>query len=559
MEYEDRARQLLSRALVTVLLAAPLALPLSSAGQTADRVWRDADEEQVARPRGPADWLAEPPPSPPTGAERGLEEGPWPPEDTARLKADRWLAAPAIDSLSPSLIGSAGPRPAIVSRIPGLSRTESGGFFPPDTSIGIGPERLVQTVNTYARIFDRDGATLDSARLQEWFGVASVASVTDPKVHWDPFSERFVAVMLELDFDRTEAWLNVALSRDATPDALAPADWCTYRVSTVHADSWGDYPGLGLNDRWIAVSTNNFGFNSGFVESRMFVFDKTVVKGTLASCPELPTFTFNLLEDSSGETVFNPQPAQHYDPSATSASTLFAVGSVFGVGNSYTLWRIEAKGGKPRLTDEIVSSSQYVIPPNAEQPGGLELDSGDNRAMQQASYRNGQLWLAHSTRCVPKGSTDFFSCIRVAQMRPGDRRGDAEVDFEATLGKKNEYFFWPGVVVTEDGDVVVAALRSGANRFLETVTFGMRKGAARFTEPFAPARFGGPRPTEPGDCTPINVSRNSFGVAIARSGDYVGLALDPDSPDIWISGEHGEIVPPVGGCIWSTALVRVRF
>lgn len=546
------SRALLAAAAALLLVPGPGRLPASEA-------WRDADEERVLSPRPALEAGAAVLPAVAAVDDervRGLEEGPWPADRVAALKADRHRQLPLADELTATPAGTAAPRPGIVSRIGGLNREESGGFFPPDTSIGVGPDRLVQAVNTHARLFDRDGAVLDSERLQEHFAIDPRADVTDPKVQWDPFAERFVMVVLELDFDSRQAWLNVSLSRDAAPASLGPAEWCNYRLSTVHADSWGDYPGLGLNDRWIAVSTNNFGFESGFVESRLFVFDKAKVAGTLATCPSLPSYTFNLVRDSAGTFVFNPQPAQHYEASDADA-TLFAVSSDYGYGDTYTLWRIVAKKGKPKLRDELVYSSAYSLPPNALQPDNLELDSGDNRVMQQLSYRDGQLWLAHSTGCTVKGSGDVLSCARVVAMRP-DATGGPAVEFEATLGRKGEYFFWPGVVVAGNGDVVVAALRSGVNRYLETAVFGMKAKTRRFVEPLAVAKFGKPRTSEPGVCTPINVSRNSFGVAIARSGDYLGLVLDPASDDLWVSGEHGSRTI-VGGCIWATDLVRIRF
>jgi hypothetical protein len=317
-----------------------------------------------------------------------------------------------------------------------------------------------------------------------------------------------------------------------------------------------------MNDRWLAVSTNNFRFSGGFAEARLFVIDKSRAAGTLTSCPNLKLYAFNPGVDDSGHVAFNTQPAQHYDASTEKDSPLYAVSSHYNSSpdSGYTIWRIAGKRKRPKLRHTVVESESYALPPNAQQPGGLELDSGDHRVMQQASYRNGQLWFAHATGCEVKGSNDPLSCVRVVGLRPETDEGPV-IDFEATLGRKKEYAFWPGALVTADGDVIVAALRSGPNRYLETVVYGMAKGAARFAElmslPRAP-RFGRPRTSEAGECTPVAVSRTTDGRSIARSGDYVGLALDPDSNDLWVSGEHGGR-GLAGGCIWSTDIVRVKF
>lgn len=556
------ARRLLLAAAIVPLLAAVPGTGSPAALQSEQG--RPPDEEAELRPYVPQaiDRV-----SPPASREQGMEEGPWPAATMGRFKGDpaAGRALPLADDpfeLAAARLAQVRARPAIVSRFSGLDRSESGGSFPPDTTIAVGPQHVLQAVNLATRLTTRDGIELDMASSFEQFGVPLTGFLSDPKLHYDPFTKRFYMVLLQIDFNAGEAWFHLALSRTSSPASLAPDDWCTYRYSTVRQGAWGDYPGLGMNDRWLAVSTNNFGFQGGFQESRLFVVDKSKATGELASCPNLKLFAFNPGVDDQGFVAFNPQPAQHYDASTEKDSPLYAVSSHFNSSpdSGYTIWKIAGKGKRPRLSHEIVDSEIYAVPPNATQPGGLELDSGDHRVMQQATFRNGQLWIAHSTACEVKGSSELLSCVRVVGLRPEGEEGPV-VDFEATLGRKKEYAFWPGVIVTDDGDVVVAALRSGTIRYLETVVYGMAKGAARFAElvslPRAP-RFGKPRTSESGQCTPINVSVTTDGRSIARSGDYVGLALDPASDDLWVSGEHGE-TNLAGGCIWGTDVVRVKF
>jgi len=561
------ARSLFQPLTLAALLAmAVLSVSPLAAIQEQDELGRLPDEEAELSPRPRATVDA---PAATPWRDGGLEEGPLP-EAVFREMKERARTAAGLPLAQEPFPGATAreaqlrARPAIVSRFDGLDRSESGGSFPPDTSLAVGPDTILQAVNTAARLTTRDGAELDASSLFDFFGVVPTHLLSDPKVQFDPFSERYFMVILEIDFDSEEAWFHLALSRGEAPSTLAADQWCNYRYSTVRRGAWGDYPGLGMNERWMAVSTNNFAFSGGFVESRLFVIDKSKAQGELASCPKLKMFAFNPNPDSGGYVAFNPQPAQHYDATGEKDSPLYAVGSniaslVAGDGG-YTIFRIAGKGRRPRLSSQEVMAEPYTVPPDAEQPGGLTLDSGDFRVMQQATYRDGQLWFAHSTACQVKGSPQGLACVRVTGLRPAAEGGPA-IDFQATLGKKKEYLFWPGVLVTEDGDVVVAALRSGPNRFLETAVFGMAKGAARFAElvsiPRAP-RFGKARTTEPGACTPINVSTTTDGESIARSGDYVGLALDPESDDLWVSGEHGKFGLG-GGCIWGTDVVRVRF
>lgn len=495
----------------------------------------------------------------------GIEEGPLPEARRQQMKdeARRRTDLPVASTLGPaSPLPQTRARPGIVSQFPGIDRSEAGGFFPPDTSLAVGPGHVLQAVNTGARLSTREREEVEGANLFEFFGVPVTNLVSDPKVHFDPFTGRFFMVVLEISFGDNDAYLHLALSKSATPPSLGAEDWCNYRFRTVRRQGFGDYPGLGMNERWLAVSLNNFGFSGGFVGSRLFVIDKSKVTGELTGCPSFKLYTFNVDEDKSGNLVFNPQPAQHYDETGEPDTPLFAATSHFdgsvGGGSAYAIWRIAGKRKKPTLSHEIVEAEAYFLPPNAAQPGNIEADSGDHRIMQQATYRDGQLWLAHSTACLVKGSSSTLSCVRVTRVRPLAAGGPV-IDFQATLGRANEYLFWPGVIVTADGDVVVASLRSGEERFLETSVFGLRRGALRFEEIRAAPKFGKPRTTEPGDCTPVSASRTPDGRLIARSGDYLGLALDLSTDEIWVSGEHGKTGRFGAGCIWGTEVVRIRF
>ena len=65
--------------------------------------------------------------------------------------------------------------------------------------------------------------------------------------------------------------------------------------------------------------------------------------------------------------------------------------------------QVVATGGTPTLSNVVIPSEAYGIPPGAEQKGTTSLlDSGDDR-MQQVQYINGELWGALDTSVtIPK-------------------------------------------------------------------------------------------------------------------------------------------------------------
>ena len=554
----------------------------SHAGGMVQRAFRDADEiEQVKPccPTRPTAALSEagghgprPQPRPP------VRESPFDVETLRRLKdaAASDPAAPAGRHLrlgpAPSQLSRA---PGLKASFPGLKQGELGlGAFPPDSQLAVGPEQVLQAVNIAMRLTDRSGGNAFSQTLTEHFGLPPSTggslepTITDPKAYYDPLSKRFFLVILEVDFARSvyaRAYLSV--SRSSAPTSLSDTDWCKYAISTKLGNTWGDYPGLGMSERWLAISTNNFPFTGSFSsQSRLFVADKTALADNSAGCPTAKFFKFNLRKNDLGE--FSVQPAQHYESTGLAGEPLFALSSEVLGGSTYTLFRITTKGGRgaprPKLARaEVRALERYTFPPQASQSGGGELlETGDPRVMQQAVYRHGRLWFTHATGCSLKGSQTNLACVRVGRIEPGESGGT--IDFEDTFGRKKEYFFWPGVAVTPGGDVVAGFLRSGDNKLLGTAYAGMKQGALRFGDAAGlPRGFDNAKYAATGECTlqtqsVVQLPTGERAVRV-RTGDYIGIAPDPVTEDVWLTGEHGKFGFGGLSCSWASNITRVRY
>ncbi len=460
--------------------------------------------------------------------------------------------------------------PAIQQSFAGIAQGEIGVVAgPPDTTLAVGPSHVIEAVNLAVRLTDRQGNSLAEHSLHEHFGfqptgASSDPVITDPKLYYDALSNRFFLLMLEIDFNEGAfSRARLSVSRSGSPTSLGEADWCNYAISTQQGNTWGDYPGLGMNERWLAFSTNNFPFSGFSLRSRLFVADKTALVDNGSECPSTKFFKFNLgLNDTAD---FNPQPVQHYEETGLPGNPLYAVSTDVLGGKTYTLFRIASKrnrrGARPRLKRQtLAAGDSYTIPPTATQLGGnVEIDTGDDRVMQQAVYRHGRLWFTHATGCRVKGSPTNQSCVRVVRVEVGEK--DAAIDFEQTLGKKREHYWWPGVVVTPGGSAVVAFQRSGDNKLLGLSYAGIADGTAVGLTPRK--GFDKVRSAANGECTLqtqqlIVLPSGEVGIRV-RSGDYVGLAPDPETEDVWLAGEHGKLMFGGLSCIWGTTVVRVRY
>ena len=491
------------------------------------------------------------------------------PETWERLKAEARAdpQAPLAHELSDFASARA---PGILQSFAGIAQGEIGlAAAPPDTTLAVGRDKVIEAVNLAVRLMDRKGNSLAEHSLHEHFGFAPSGSsadavITDPKLYYDAMSDRFFLIMLAIDFNlSTSSRAHLSVSRSGSPASLGEADWCNYAISTKQGNTWGDYPGLGMNERWLAFSTNNFPFSGFSLQSRLYVADKVALADNAGQCPSAKFFKFNLGLNATAD--FNPQPVQHYEGTGLPGNPLYAVSTDVLGGKTYTLFRIAGKnnsrGSKPRLGRETLAANEsYTIPPTATQKGGSrEVDTGDARVMQQAVYRHGRLWFTHATGCRVRGSSTNQSCVRVVRVDVGQT--DATIDFEQTLGKKREHYWWPGVTVTPGGAVVVAFQRSGDTKMIGVSYAGIADGTrARFA---SRKGFDKVRSAVSGECTLQNEQRvllaNGTIAIRVRSGDYVGLAPDPETEDVWMAGEHGKLAFGGLSCIWGTTITRVRY
>jgi hypothetical protein len=425
--------------------------------------------------------------------------------------------------------------PPITKRFDGLNYFNDPGF-PPDTIISAGPTHIIEMTNSGIRLSSKDNTNVQSQKVTEFFERPN-KFLFDPKVTFDNISNRFFALILEFDDSPKTSFFHLAISRTPTPSNLT-SDWCRYRISGISGDSAADFPGMGMNENWMALTANNFRFSDDmFSKVLIKVINKSVLVNNANSCPGIKVFTF------TNPNAFTVQPAQHYSPTNLSGNPLFMVSTIFGADRVYELWRVKgAVGSRPTITKTNVIGQPYSIPPNAKHKGESALfDTSDNR-MLQVIFRNGSLWNSFSTGCS-FGAPPNESCARIVQIVPNETSGAA--GFEASIGGGANRFFWmPAVAVNQSNDVVITFQQSSPGLFLGTAYTGKRRNASRF-EPFRVAKAG--------ECNLKDIDDSDRN----RTGDYTGAQADPIDTSFWIAGEY----PSTFGarCEWATVIARVKY
>ncbi len=470
----------------------------------------------------------------------------------ARLAEEGRRRAPIARELEvagPTTVGIEPLAPRVRKSFNGLDIGQGGGFVPPDTALAVGPEHILQAVNVAIRLSDKSGKNVIVQTGEEHFGSGDFF---DPKVHYDPASERFFIVLLDQDEDTARSKVFVSVSRSSTPESLTGDDWCSYSFKSKKKGAWADYPGLGVSGDWVTIATNNFGFGTGgFSSAWLWVMDKAKLVDNVAKCPtKNKVWSFRVGDDDDGVVAFTLQPAQHLDTDARANGDHHVVASQpIGFSDQYGWWTISRKGKKPKLSSRMVEGAGYSFPPSATQKGSeKELDTIGHRLMQQVTVVNGQLWLAHTTACRFGDSEDVVACIRVERFAVDGLKSG----FTDLFGVPGGFLWVPGIAVSSNGDVVTTFQMTSAKLRLSTGLSGMRGGATRFgpmrslADEFdaVKAVFKGKCPTE-------------FGDPEVRTGDYIGAASDPSTDDVWISGEFGAKVS--GLCGWNTKIGRVSY
>src|SRR5262245_42211637 len=92
----------------------------------------------------------------------------------------------------------------LLTTLEGLTQAQGGFFDPPDTTLAVGPSRIVEQVNTGIALFEKSGTRLDSMRGEPFFGKTSNDFVFDPLCVYDEYSGRFIAAALQLDSNNSK-------------------------------------------------------------------------------------------------------------------------------------------------------------------------------------------------------------------------------------------------------------------------------------------------------------------------------------------------------------------
>jgi hypothetical protein len=415
----------------------------------------------------------------------------------------------------------------------------------PDTILAVGPNQVVEATNRDIAFFDKAGNSLSTQHLKTFWAPVLPNNlpvpgdiITDPKVSFDELAGpagRFIVTTFELNFVTQDSHLLLAVSNDANPlDGFTEM----HRISTAENGTFGDFPQLGWDADAVYVTTNQFKFagfphHDAFDHARVLTFDTfSLTDGdnstlTLSSVDRLPPH-------------FAMQPAAMHG--AKAGDPMYFVesmvpGGASGGGGFLDIVQMTNKlSATPTFTDFKVLVPHYNHPPNADQPGGVQLDTGDARILS-AAWRGGRLVATLTAQDDP---------TQTAQARWYEF---STAGASPTLTQTGSIDAGPGVAtyvpsinIAPNGDLGLTYLESSASQYLSVEITGQKAGAAAGT-------LQAPIEAKAGEAT-LRVFRAPGELAgPLRTGDYSGVGIDPADGSFWAANEYTTtaVFPPPPG------------
>lgn len=402
---------------------------------------------------------------------------------------------------------------------------------PPDTHAAVGMDRIVAVTNGHVAIYNKMGSLLAGgdagSGAVDLDAFCGAEGCFDPKVIYDQYAGRFVAVVLS-GRNFNDSTLHVMVSKTGAPANLSTA-WDRYALpagTTIGAgNGWFDYPGLGVSPDALVVSGNVFSNAGTFLGTRLRVFDKPELYDGDAQVSYVDV-------DQDGSTAgFTIQPAHHF---GTPPTGTFYLLQRWGP-QTLRLWTLTGVPSSPTVTGVNISTNfQGLCVGSAPQKDtSVEIDTVCLR-MMDAVWRDGSIWGTLTGSSSARAVVQWFEVS--TQPTP------TLVQHGVVDGGSGEHTFMPAIAVDACGNAALTYSQSSTNHYPE-----IRYTAHKSGDPPGSVESPVVVLTSPG-------YYDDFTDSPERWGDYAAANIDPTTGRFWIAQEYVETAasPGMENARWGT-------
>jgi hypothetical protein len=477
------------------------------------------------------------------------------PRGARRLPARYFSAresAPAV--AAPAAAAATAATPAPLVNFNGVSSRDSQftnyeqTFEPPDQGLCEGNGFVLEAVNSAYRIYKKNGTSLRGPfNINDLFNVGGQQFTSDPRCWYDSTTQTWFATILFISSDSPHSSLLLAVRHSTDPRGL----WNEYAIDTTDpkappADGcpcFGDQPRIGIDGTNLYVTDDEFSIlGNQFPGPEVWAFDKAqLVAGdatvNFARFPYLPIPSA-------------PQPA--LTDASPGAEFFLSSLDPNGTGDNHIgVWAMTDEnkvglGGMPTLTNVVIPSEAYAVPPPAPQKGVKStLDSGDDR-MQQVEYAGGTVWGELTTAIQPAGDSTVRAGGAWFQVQPQLGSGGftgASIVRQGYLAAKGQNEIYPAVQPDAAGNAAVIFTLTSSSRFPSAAYATMKASGSNF----------GPAVVAAG-------GSGHYYKLSTRWGDYSFAVPDSSAHTAWLATEY---IPPkssqttTGQQNWGTRVLEV--
>jgi hypothetical protein len=398
------------------------------------------------------------------------------------------------------------PAVSVTGGFNGMSNT---GYTPPDTNLAVGPNYLVETVNSSLAIFNKaTGAKISQESLSNMFSgfVTGDIGQFDPSLLYDDQAGRFVVEAQVKDSTNLKAYMDIAVSNSSDP---------TQGFSEIHqievdqgGHYWSDNGKLGYNaDAY--VFTGNLGLLSGGPGSSEIVV--TINKSSVLD-QNSSSFTDSLAYLSG---YFALIPARMHG--AATGGSMWFVETIPYQGSSITVTRMDnVLSPTPTFTvyNRVVNPYSSASSSSVYQPGGT-LDPGDGRTLN-VEWNNNNLVAGFGSSVVSDAAAAWIDFNTGGSSPVVVQQGVIHPGTGIST-------YFPSVAVDANGDLGLTYMESSASEYVSMyVTGRLASDPAGTME------------------APVRVVAGTYNIG-ARAGDYSGISLDTSSAStFWAGNEYGK-------------------
>ena len=409
-------------------------------------------------------------------------------------------------------------------------------FTPPDCNGTPGPDQFVELINGRFTVYAKTNGdrlfTMSSYDFWTSSGLTFNPDVfpTDPRIIYDPLSQRWFALAVDVDFSASNGVSNrFLLAVSSSADATGSWNGLAFAADSV-GGSFADFPTLGLDDNGVYLAA--FMFTSGSANA-------TDLGQTLVSIPKADLLKnypnaehrmwFGLLDSDTYGYIL--QPVVNFDLPAGNA-TVLAMGDLgydYEAHSNLVSFAVQNATGPDPATLTVpagINVDPYSVPINPTQPDGNNtLDDGDARLSAKVYQLGGILYAVHG--CQVNG----HAALRWYNIRAADQ----SLLQSGTIADTNLDLFYPSIAANSSGTVVIGFNGCGATTFISSfaVVGDTVNGVTTFGDPIL-----------------LKSGLANYDRPDGRWGDYSSTCVDPADPNrFWTIQMY-----PVSSGVWATQI-----